>query len=308
MSGSEPGWWKRTRRKALNLVGERGFNSLQSTYLKKSAAEAERAGEALSMVWYAVDRKHRTRCMKNLAMAFPEWTEATCRSNAKETFRHFGRVAGDFLRSPVRTNQEVLQSVEVEGFDSWKEAISMGKGLLVLTGHMGNWERFAQWIVAHEGPLTVVARDADQVGVQDRVLRIRESVGVEVLSRGNTARHALVLLRKNKWVGLLADQNSKDCFVPFFGQPCGTVTGPAVLHRRTGAPIVPCYCVRTGCGRYKVFSLPIIDPQNDEEDAVALTAQINAALESVVREYPTQWLWMHDRWKSARRAGLLQEP
>jgi Kdo2-lipid IVA lauroyltransferase/acyltransferase len=170
---------------------------------------------------------------------------------------------------------------------------------------LGNWERFAQWTVAIGRPLTVVARDANQEGVQLQVLRIRESVGVEVLSRGNTARQALVRLRKNGRIGILADQNSGDCFVPFFGRPCGTATGPAVLHRRTGAPILPCYCVRLDYDRYRVIGLPLIDPKNEIDDVAELTAKMNCVLESMVRQYPTQWLWMHDRWKSARLKGLL---
>jgi KDO2-lipid IV(A) lauroyltransferase len=289
----------------MDLIGEKAFLRLQKSFLKRSPVQAERLGESLSVLWYTLDKKHRNRTLKNLSMAFPEWNDSTCQHNSKEVFRHFGRISGDFFRSPIRTNEEVIATTEVFGLEHLEEAEAMGHGVLMMTGHLGNWERFAQWAVAIGRPLTVVARDANQEGVQSQVLRIRESVGVEVLSRGNTARQALVLLRKNKRLGILPDQNSADCFVPFFGRPCGTVTGPAVLHRRTGAAILPCYCVRLDYNRYRVIGLPLIDPGNQEEDVVALTAKMNEVLESVIREYPTQWLWMHDRWKSARQKGLF---
>ena len=299
-------FYKASRRKVLNLVGEGLFTRFQSSFLGKSPVEAEKAGERLAMWWYVLDRKHRRRTRKNLAMAFPEWTDTQVHSTSQQVFRHFGRVAGDFMRSSERTNEEVLASIEVEGIEHLEEAEAMNHGVLMITGHIGNWERYAHWVVAAGRQLTVVARDANQEGIQSHLLRMRESVGVEVLSRGNTARQALVRLKRNERIGILADQSSYDCFVPFFGFPCGTVTGPAVLHKRTGAAICPCFCIWQDYNRYKVFAMPLIDPGNLEEDVEKLTATLNGALESVIREHPTQWLWMHDRWKSARRRGLLQ--
>jgi len=93
--------------------------------------------------------------------------------------------------------------------------------------------------------------------------------------------------------------------VPFFGKPTGTVLGPAVLHQRTKAPILPAFCLRIGVGKYRIIVCEPIDLECKEEDQEMLMAQVNAVLESVIRDYPDQWLWMHDRWKSARRRNLL---
>jgi KDO2-lipid IV(A) lauroyltransferase len=136
-------------------------------------------------------------------------------------------------------------------------------------------------------------------------MAIREAAGVEVMSRGNSARQSLVKLRKNQMIGILADQNSKDCYVPFFNMPCGTVNGPAVLHQRTGAMLLPTFCVWEDYARYRVVVLPPVDPENQEPDTEKITADLNLALESMIRKHPEQWLWMHDRWKSARQLGLL---
>jgi Kdo2-lipid IVA lauroyltransferase/acyltransferase len=93
------------------------------------------------------------------------------------------------------------------------------------------------------------------------------------------------------------------------GHMAGTVLGPAVMSIRTGAPILPNYCVRLGPNKYKIIAHEPMLPDPDAEDQAAdLMTRLNASLESMVRQYPEQWLWFHDRWKSARRKGLVQEP
>ena len=151
----------------------------------------------------------------------------------------------------------------------------------------------------------MVARDANQSAVQERVGRIRAASRVTVISRGDSAREIIKRLRRNEVIGILPDQNSEECFVPYFGKPCGSVLGPAVLHLRTGAALVCAFCVRLGPGKYRVVIRPQINADNSIKDPVEIMAQVQAQIESVVREYPEQWLWMHDRWKSARQAGML---
>jgi KDO2-lipid IV(A) lauroyltransferase len=195
--------------------------------------------------------------------------------------------------------------MEVEGQENIAEVESRGHGIIACTGHFGNFERFGHWCTATGRPITVVARDANQGEMQDRIARVREVTKVEFLSRGNSARAILGILRKNGLVGLLPDQNTDESFVPFFGRPCGTVLGPAVLSIRTKATIVPAFCVRTGVGKYRVIVKPPIETTGLEKQPEAIMAEFNRVLESVIRDYPDQYLWMHDRWKSARRGGLL---
>ncbi len=282
------------------------FDHGQRFFLTEDIGAAERRGERLAMIWYAVDRKHRRRTHSNLELAFPEWTPEERRRVAKETYRHYGRVLGDFLRAPIRTDEEVLASFDMEGLEHLERVEAMGRGVLVITGHVGNFERFGQVCRALGRKISVVARDANQDGVQARVAELRAATGIEVLSRGEAALPIVRKLRRRELVALMPDQNDTECFVPFFGKLCGTVLGPGVLHERTGAPILPAFCIRTGVGRYHVRVCPPIDPENEEKDPVAIMAAINAVLESVIRDHPEQWLWMHDRWRTARRRGLLE--
>jgi Kdo2-lipid IVA lauroyltransferase/acyltransferase len=127
---------------------------------------------------------------------------------------------------------------------------------------------------------------------------------MQVLSRGSAAREIIKRLKAGEVVGLLPDQNADDAFIPFFGKPAGTVLGPAVLHIKTKAPLLPSCCIRTGPGTYKViFFEPIRQLEN--ETAEELMTRINAVLEKMIRIAPEQYLWMHDRWRNARRKGLL---
>jgi len=209
------------------------------------------------------------------------------------------------MRTPLRTKEELLANMEIEGFEHYEAAAAIGKGIIACTAHLGNWERFGHWLIATGRQISVVARDANQGEIQDRVAKIRDLTGVIVLSRGDSARPILVKLKRKEIVGILPDQNSEESFAPFFGKPAGTVLGPAVLHMRTGAVLLPAYCVRVGPGKYRVVLREPIDIDNSMANAEEIMAKLNAVLESVIREYPDQWLWLHDRWKSARKRNLL---
>ncbi len=289
----------------LDKAGPHALDLIQRGFLTPDVEVAERRGAALGRLLYRIDKKHRNRTLSNLELAFPEWTAEERLKVSTKVFEHFGRITGDFLRSPIRTNEEVLASSEVVGFEHFEAAFGRGKGVIGVTAHFGNWERFAHWVTAGGREISVIARDANQSAIQERVSRIRSVAGTSVISRGDSAVEISSRLRRNELIGILPDQNSEESFVPFFGHPCGSVLGPAVLHRRTGAALLPTYCARIGPGKYRMIILPPIDLENKNKDFVALTAEMNAALESIVRQYPDQWLWMHDRWKSARMRGML---
>lgn len=295
-----------TARKRLERrAGYFGFRLAERLFLGKDPLRAERAGAKLGNLAYRLSRKHRQRALSNLALALPEIPEAERVELARRCFRHFGRLTADFLKSAVRTDEEVLASCRFEGFDHLDDALAEGKGAILVTGHLGNWERASHCVVARGYKLTVVARDANDGDLDRHVARIRRAHGVEVLSRGAAARGILSRLKKNEVIGILADQNSGDVFVPFFGKPCGTVTGPSSIHLKTGAPILPFVSAWEEPGRYSAqIGAPLV-PESGFEPVEGMTRAINRALEAAIRQTPEQWLWFHDRWKSARKAGLL---
>ena len=178
--------------------------------------------------------------------------------------------------------------------------------MILLTAHFGNWERVAAWMVLSGYKLAVIARDADDQGVNQLVNELREGPGTEVISRGRAARASIERLRRNEIVGILPDQNANEIFIPFFGKPAGTVLGPGVLAERTGASVAPVFCHYEGEGRYRVRFYPaVVADEGFETKGEGMMRAINRLLEGVVREHPDQWLWFHDRWRNARRKGLL---
>lgn len=292
------------KRRAGSKAGAVAFGALESRFRAKSAESAERAGARLGRLFYRLSKKHRNRALGNLRLAMPELGEAEREKIALGVFEHFGRIAGDFLRSMERSEKEVLASIEVEERGARLEDLKDPRGVIAMTAHFGNWERLAHWYSLTVREITVVARDANDAAMNDQVLRIRQHSGVNVVSRGTSTRSLVRLLRGGGSIGILPDQNSEEAYLPFFGKPCGTVLGPAKLCRMTGAPIVTLYCARIGPAKYKLILGEKIVAEEGLDDQAIMTLA-NASLEKIIREFPEQWLWIHDRWKSARYKGLL---
>lgn len=287
-------------------LGELALRWAERWLSRKSRLAAEESGARLGRLLFRLAKKRRERAIANLELAFPELAHADRVELARRVFEHFGRITADFLTSRKRTWEELDASMTVRGFEYLEEALAKGKGGIFITGHFGNWERMSAWAAGRGYPITVVSRDANQTGVNEMVNQLRSKTGSRVIGRGNSARTILERLRKAELIGILPDQNSDDIFLPFFDKPAGTVLGPGVLAERTGAPVLCAWCVWTGPGRYELTIEPPIEPEPGcEQKGEGTMRAINAALERAIREHPEQWLWFHDRWRNARRRGLL---
>lgn len=272
------------------------------------ANKTDRFGTWLGRLWMRTSRKYRERARSNLQMCFPDWTPERIENTIRRAFEHFGKTALRFLRTGRTTDEEILARTHTIGAELLDRALQKGKGVLLISAHLGNWERGAHILALRGYPINVVARDANSARVSEMVNRRRRAQGVEVLSRGNAARAILECLRRNECVAILPDQNTWEIYVPFFGLPTGTVSGPAVMHLRTGAPILGAFCVEIDDGGYNMKIVELQMPGltcDREEDARRIMTAVNQMIEDAIRETPEQWLWMHDRWKSARQQGLL---
>jgi Kdo2-lipid IVA lauroyltransferase/acyltransferase len=289
------------------LIQKLGLSILtfgQRVFCIQDIDKAERRGARLTKLLWYLDKKHRTQAIANVGIAFPDKTEAERIAMAKEMFRHFGRIIADFIRTPLRTDDEVVASVTCEGREHLDRLGAEGNGIFLVTAHYGNWERMGHWLRTQGHHVSAVARDANDNAVNERVNRIRGENGMQVLSRGNAAREIIRRLKAGEMVGLLPDQNADDAYIPFFGKPAGTVLGPAVLHIKTKAPLLPVCCIRTGPGTYRVI---FFEPMTvrEGETSIELMTRLNQVIEDMIRIAPEQYLWMHDRWRNARRKGLL---
>jgi KDO2-lipid IV(A) lauroyltransferase len=297
---------KLSQRELKGRAGAFAVRRIRKWLAPKTLLQSERIGERLGRLVYRLEGRRRKLTLSNLAMAFPNKTEEERRVIAQAVFEHFGRLLCDFVRTDQRPDEELRSSITLDGFDSVKDMFPLGVGLLILTGHFGNWERIAHYMTIEGYPMSVVVRDANDSELNDIVFSLRRAAGLEIIPRGNAARQVLTNLKKNRVIAMLPDQNSDEAFLPFFGKPCGTVIGPGVLAHRSKAPVYFAFCYRTGPGTYRIRLVnKLASDEVAELSPEEIMTNFNAALEKIVTEFPDQYLWMHDRWKTARRGGLL---
>ena len=171
--------------------------------------------------------------------------------------------------------------------------------MLFVTGHFGYWELQALVHGLRLQPMSVMARALDNPLLHDLLERMRTRTGNGVIYRQGTLRRALRLLQAGGSVGILIDQSlSSGLLVDFFGRPAGTTTLPALLHMRTGAPVVMTYTLREADRFRHVFRPVVFPPVSEDADRILIyTKTINTLFEDLIRRYPENWFWVHNRWK-----------
>jgi KDO2-lipid IV(A) lauroyltransferase len=180
-------------------------------------------------------------------------------------------------------------------------ALAEGKGAVLISGHIGNWELMGQAIAAAGYPIATIAKPSYDPRVTEWLEKWRTAHGLQVVWRdeGNAGKTILRVLRQNGLMGFLIDQNTRTAgdYVPFFGRPAFTPTMPVAIALRTGAPIIFCWHHRRQKQHNLTFERIHYAPTGDtKHDVSALTAMLNARLESAIRMVPEQWVWLHSRW------------
>ena len=253
--------------------------------------------------WWVLPRR-RAVTRDNLARAFGnELRPSELERLARRSFEHLGMNLAEVCVLLFRPRSVVLARLELAGHEHLDKAAAEGKGVLLLSAHLGNWELFAAAHALTAFELSVVVRPLDEPLLQRLAKRLRRRSGAELIEKQRGLREVLEALRRGRLVGVLLDQNSsraEGVFVPFFGVPASTSKGLAVISLRTGAPVVPVFIRRIGGGRHRVeFDAPV--PRPDDGDVLSYTAAFNRAIESGIRRAPEQWFWMHERWRTRPR-------
>ena len=230
---------------------------------------------------------------------------------AVDSFAHFGRatVEGAFAHRLLRRST-FRRHVSIANEERLRATLAEGKGAILVTGHLGVWELFGRVFQFLGGRSHVVYRPPKNP-FADRFLREwRAALGQELVEREGALRPLLRALRDGGYIGLLMDQHAKrdGVWTPFFGRSASTTPAPALLALRTGAPILPGYLRRLpGTYRFELFfDEPLrVAPSGDRAaDIERVTARLSSLLESYIRRTPTQWLWMHRRWRTPPHDAL----
>jgi KDO2-lipid IV(A) lauroyltransferase len=251
-------------------------------------------------------RKDRERAIANLAIAFPQSPAMVRRAMAAAMFKNLGRNVYDFLNLKGASREKLASLVaEVRGMEWFQQAAAVGKGVIVITGHIGCWELMPPYFVSLGHAATVVGRKMKIQELNDELVAMRASLGVTTLDRDTSPREMIRPLERGEILGVLIDQHTSvgGTYVPFFGKPAFTPTGVAKLACLTGSPIVPMADFLGHDGKHTIHVLPPIEPPRPErksdKSAVveSLTAECSLAVEQLIRIDPKQWVWFHHRWR-----------
>jgi len=295
------------RKRLIKLIGRATFRVMSATAGLLRPWSVRAIGNSLGSLFYVLSSRYRNVALRNLRAAYGhEKSEAEIRKIAREVFRHFARGAVEFFYFLSLRPDQIGAMIDLEGRENLDEVLAEGRGCIIITAHYGNWELLARKSVIEGYKLNVIARNSDDPGMTGIATRIRESGGYRVFDKDQPLIGALRALRKNEILGILPDQNeSNGIMVDFFSRPAATATGPAAFALKSGAALVPAFAPRMPNGKYRATVYPRIDftPSGDEgKDIRDLTALINQAIEREVRSNPSQWLWLHDRWKCSPEA------
>lgn len=243
--------------------------------------------------------------MRNLELALPELPYKTRKRILRRVYVHLGWQLVEFCRMTRYSAENTRDWIRTEGLEHYLAAQARGKGVLVLTGHLGAWElsSFYHSLMGH--PMGMLIRRLDNRRLDEYVNRIRCLHGNFVLSKDDFGRGLLTAIHAGRTVGMLIDTNMtppRGEFVNFFGTDACTGTGLAHVARITGAAVLPGFMLwEPGEGRYVLrFGTEIEIPHTADRGADILegTRRCTAELERWIRRYPDQWLWIHRRWKT----------
>ncbi len=237
--------------------------------------------------------------MRNLAMALPELDADARRRIVDDVFRSIARLLVAFSRFPRIRKGNVPDWIRYEGYEHFEEALKRGRGVLFATAHLGCWELSAFAHALMSAPMHVVVRPLDNPLIDRMVERRRTLSGNLLIGKKDFARGILKALRANEAVGILIDQNAAaedGVFVDFFGVPACAGLGFARIAAHSGAAVIPGYALWSE--QERKFVLRFYPPLEISGDAEEDTRRLHRRLESVIREHPGQWLWIHRRWKT----------
>lgn len=268
-------------------------------------------GAFLGGLAFLVVGGERRKALASLERAFPERSAPDRRALCRAMFRHLGRGAFE-LGCIAQLDRRIDEWVEWPEADRrvLEAALARGKGVVFVSGHVGNWELLARRVALAGFPCQTIAKETTDPRLTALVERFRASSGLKSIWRGHpgAAKQMLKALRAGEVLGLLIDQDTKvqSLFVPFFGHLASTPRAAADLAGRTGAAVVLGFCPRVG-RRYRISLREVSVPDEIDREAFSreLTARLTIGIEEAIRSAPEQWVWMHQRWKTAPSSRYL---
>lgn len=269
---------------------------------------ARELADGLAFFVCSVLKIRKTVTLNNLSRAFPQRTDKERRRIYRRVWRHFTRVAVELARLPRLNSANMSKYIYIapEQATVLTEALSLKRGVIFVSGHLGNWEWLGAGAAMSGFPMTYVVENQTNRRIEEWMNRLRTKPNVEIVTRQNAVKGILSALKRNRIVAMLSDQDAGPAgvFVLLFGTPASTPRGPALFHLKTGAPIV------FGAApfienKYRIIFERLTFPNltgDYEIDEASIMSIITKRLEREITNYPEQYLWLHRRWKTTPKA------
>lgn len=255
---------------------------------------AERAaiGNAMGLTMWLLGGRRRRATARNMALLLGAANGPRMRRLARAAFKSFGRMSLDFFALTGATDAALLRGVDISGRSLLDDALARGKGAILALPHLGSWDLAGRILLALGYPLTAVAEDGWGA---EFVAEARAATGLKIVTRQQSLRPLLRALARNEPVALIADAlppGARGVEVPFAGQRASIPEGPARLAIHSGAPIIVCSAIVAPGGRARVWGSAALYPPiagKRDDQTRQLTADLAAAFEGLVRQFPEQW-------------------
>ena len=294
--------FKRIRKKLKNDLIFLFLSVLMFTFRTLPRETAFFLAKVLAKLAFWVLPKERKKTIENLTLVFgKEKSEAEIKKLAQEVFVNLALSGVDVIRL-IKYQDKIAQMVEVENEEIFDEAYRQGKGIMTLTGHVGCFELMGPYFNQKGYKTVAIGRELYDKRLDKILVENREKSGVQNIPNSSSVKEIIGVLKEGKVLGVLIDQNSnkvRNVKVNFFGKPVNAPVGPALIALKTGSPIVPLAIVRNSENSYRIIVGQKLEPkvtEDREKEAVRLIQECTLFLEQIIRKYPAQWVWMHNRW------------
>lgn len=263
-------------------------------------------GALVPLFTKSITSRSSKKCASVLGISYDEAYGITTRA-----YVHFAKAAAEFARLPIMVS-EIKKMMRIHGEENLCAALAKGKGVILATAHLGNWEYAAAWCAQSGYPINGLGTDQRDDRITKLIIDLRSSGGTKALGKATDLRAMFKALSAGEIIAVPIDQDAKlnGVVSPFLGFPASTPVGIAKLAAKHGCAILPAFCVRADDGITLDFHiLPAMEGRDGRpygEDVQTSMDDCNAIISDWIRAYPDQWMWLYPRWESVER-GLFDE-